>query len=449
MKIFNLNTFLILWSGISLIGCAAGKQQAMLNTIGSPEERPATFDALREDFNIAERDQVNLIAPDKFQQAKKYFSQAEAMKAEGQPEDEFNEKLSDARTNLDSAMAFSKSNKDRMNPLIEARQIALTSGAAETTNKDLNALEEKYLALVKDLDTRNSRADALDQITPLTQDYQDLTVKTLQAKHLGEAKNTLGIAKAEGAEDLVPKTLKETEAVIKRAGDYIAQNVNPPSMKNISQLGKEASAASTRLLRLTRETKASKALSPEDRSLNSEAVLQSSKEESARLQGIVAGSNERISKLESRTKDYSKLEQRDLQSKNIESVRELFDEEEAKVFRQGNSLIISLKKINFPVNESDIPSQSFGLLKKVQTAISSFKEPSVVVEGHTDSTGSADLNKALSTKRAEAVKEYFLSNSVISPERVETVGYGSEKPLASNKSSAGRAINRRIDVIIK
>jgi len=291
------------------------------------------------------------------------------MKSEGQPEDEVNEKLSDARTELDSAMAFSKQNKDRMSPLIKVRQIALTSGAAEATNRDLKALEKKYLALVNDLDSRNSRTDAFRRITPLAQDYQDLTIKTLQAKHLGEAKNNLEVAKGEEAEDLVPKTLEETATAIKRADDYIAQNSNPPSTQRITQLGNEALAASTRLLDLTRETKASKALSPEDRSLKSEAISKLSKEESERLQGVVAGSNEKILKLESRTKDYSKLEskleQNNEKNQSFENVRELFDEDEAKVYRQGNRLIISLKKINFPVNESEIPSPSFALLQIV------------------------------------------------------------------------------------
>jgi OOP family OmpA-OmpF porin len=171
--------------------------------------------------------------------------------------------------------------------------------------------------------------------------------------------------------------------------------------------------------------------------------------ESERSQKEMEESQEKLSELEKKTKDYSELKQKAQKDKTFETVRELFNDDEARVYRQGNSLVISLKKINFGVNKSEIPSPSFDLLKKVQTAINSFSEPTVVVEGHTDSTGDATLNQTLSEKRAEAVKEYFLSNNLMPPERVVAVGLGSEKPLASNKSSEGRAVNRRIDIVIK
>jgi OOP family OmpA-OmpF porin len=446
MNSIYIKTFLILFSAILVAGCGAAKQQAMLDTVGSPQQRPATFDALREDFDRADKAQVKLISPEKYASAKKSFEAAEAMQSQGQPEEKYNEKLSSARENLDSAMAFAKDNKDRMSPLIEARETALTSGAAETTNKDLKELEQKYLVLVSDLDSRNSRKEAFNRIPELTEDYQKLTIKTLQAKYLGEAKNNLELAKREGAKDLVPKTLKETEELIQKANASIGENQKDPML---SKLSSDASLASRRLLALTRQTKASKGLSAEDVSLKTEAGLKSADQESAKLQTNLTESQKQNVKLESKTKKYAELEQQDEKNKKFESVRELFDDSEAKVYRQGSSLVISLKKINFAVNKSEIPSPSFALLKKVQSAIRSFEEPSVVVEGHTDSTGDSLLNKELSERRAEAVKAYLLSNNTTSQEKISAVGYGSEKPLASNKLSAGRAINRRIDIVIK
>lgn len=446
MKIIYIKALLILCSGILTAGCGASRQQAMLDTIDSPRTRPATLEALREDFIHAENEKVNLISPEKYLQAKKLFQEAERNQAQGHPEEKYSEKLSDARKELDSAVAFTKENKDRMSPLIEARETALNSGAAETTNKDLKELEQKYLVLVSELDSKNSRKGAFNRVPELTQDYQKLTIKTLQAKYLGEAKNNLELAKREGAKDLVPKTLIETEEAIKKVNDSIAENQKDPLL---SESGNEASLASRRLLALTRQTKTSKGLSPEEVSLKTEAGLKSADKESARLQTNLTESQKQNSELESKTEKYSQLEQKDEKNKKFESVRELFDEEEAKVYRQGDSLVISLKKINFAVNKSDIPNLSFASLKKVQSAIRTFDEPSVIVEGHTDSTGDAGLNKELSEQRAETVKAYLLSNNVMVQEKVTAVGYGSEKPLASNKLSSGRAINRRIDIIIK
>jgi outer membrane protein OmpA-like peptidoglycan-associated protein len=88
------------------------------------------------------------------------------------------------------------------------------------------------------------------------------------------------------------------------------------------------------------------------------------------------------------------------------------------------------------------------LLSKVQLAIRSFNYPEVIVEGHTDSTGSTEVNQQLSQERATAVKEYLVSNDTLPGSNVLAVGYGSTRPLMSNETAEGRAVNRRIDVII-
>lgn len=204
---------------------------------------------------------------------------------------------------------------------------------------------------------------------------------------------------------------------------------------------------------MTRRTRSQQGQSPEEISLRSEAELKSSRdlgtEETKRLQTNLTDVQAQNSKLEAKTDRYNQLEQEDVKSKQFEKIQGIFEDSEAKVYRQGDRLVMSLKKINFAVNKSEIPNPSFILLKKVQSAIRVFNAPTVIVEGHTDSMGSSTLNKDLSVQRAEAVKAYLLSNNVIDPERITAVGYGSERPLASNKLSSGRAINRRIDIVIK
>src|SRR3954463_3052091 len=91
----------ILFSAILMAGCGASKQQAMLDTINSPQTRPATFEALNEDFTIAEREQVNLISPEKFLSARKALQTAESLRAEGQPQDKYSKELEQSRTELD------------------------------------------------------------------------------------------------------------------------------------------------------------------------------------------------------------------------------------------------------------------------------------------------------------------------------------------------------------
>ena len=92
--------------------------------------------------------------------------------------------------------------------------------------------------------------------------------------------------------------------------------------------------------------------------------------------------------------------------------------------------------------------ENYTLLTKVQQAIRSFGEPDVIIGGHTDSTGSEQLNEHLSQQRAEAVREYMVANEILPFEKIIAVGYGSQRPIASNATESGRALNRRIDITI-
>ena len=68
------------------------------------------------------------------------------------------------------------------------------------------------------------------------------------------------------------------------------------------------------------------------------------------------------------------------------------------------------------------------------------------VQGHTDNTGSDVQNKKISQDRAEMVAEYFIKKGIAS-ERVRAVGYGSEMPVADNKTKSGRSKNRRVELV--
>ena len=73
---------------------------------------------------------------------------------------------------------------------------------------------------------------------------------------------------------------------------------------------------------------------------------------------------------------------------------------------------------------------------------------SVVIEGHTDSSGDAVFNQQLSEKRAEAVKAELVANGA-DPDKITTVGYGESKPIADNGTREGRAKNRRVEIRVE
>jgi outer membrane protein OmpA-like peptidoglycan-associated protein len=68
----------------------------------------------------------------------------------------------------------------------------------------------------------------------------------------------------------------------------------------------------------------------------------------------------------------------------------------------------------------------------------------IQIEGHTDNTGEAAHNQRLSTDRAEAVQKYLLDRD-IAADRLKAVGFGQDRPIASNETEKGRASNRRVE----
>lgn len=130
-------------------------------------------------------------------------------------------------------------------------------------------------------------------------------------------------------------------------------------------------------------------------------------------------------------------------------VEKLFTSDEARVFRQGNSVILRLVGLSFDSGASQIKPQNFDLLAKVEKAIDVFPRSELIIEGHTDSHGGDDLNQTLSQQRAESVQQYMINAMRIPTYRLIATGYGETRPVASNETAAGRARNRRIDIVIK
>jgi len=118
------------------------------------------------------------------------------------------------------------------------------------------------------------------------------------------------------------------------------------------------------------------------------------------------------------------------------------------LFNAANDVVLRLSGLSFDVGKSDIKDEHIPLLEKVKHLIEMYPEAQLVVEGHTDSQGDPKSNVTLSEKRAYAVMQYFRQSLLISADRIQAIGYGADKPIASNQTPDGRAKNRRIDILI-
>ncbi len=138
-------------------------------------------------------------------------------------------------------------------------------------------------------------------------------------------------------------------------------------------------------------------------------------------------------------------------NEKFKKVQRFFRPDEADVYKQGGQLVIRMRGIKFPAGQATLTPGNYVLLSKVQQAIQTFGQPTVTIEGYTDTTegsGSARANQALSQKRAEVVKTYLVANKTLPASRIRAAGHGPDRPLAPNTTAEGRATNRRIDVLI-
>ena len=100
---------------------------------------------------------------------------------------------------------------------------------------------------------------------------------------------------------------------------------------------------------------------------------------------------------------------------------------------------------SFGFDQATLRPEGMDRLKKLQTELQNAKVDSILATGHTDSIGKASYNQKLSIRRAQAVKDYLIKLGIPS-DRIFIDGKGATQPVASNKTSQGRARNRRVDV---
>lgn len=129
----------------------------------------------------------------------------------------------------------------------------------------------------------------------------------------------------------------------------------------------------------------------------------------------------------------------------METKRSRLSESEAKQTERG--LLITLGDVLFELNKSDLKAGSERNLLPLANVFKERPDQTVIIEGHTDSTGALQYNMALSKKRAELVADYLIERGVDS-DVIITKGLGPDFPVADNVTGEGRQRNWRVDVIL-
>lgn len=136
----------------------------------------------------------------------------------------------------------------------------------------------------------------------------------------------------------------------------------------------------------------------------------------------------------------------DASQEETEQLQRQIDELNAQPTDRG--LVLTLREVLFETNESALKAGAHADLDRLANFLKEYDERNVRIEGHTDSTGDESYNRNLSQRRAEAVKEYLVSQGIES-RRVVTTGRGEAMPVASNNTASGRQLNRRVEILIE
>ena len=102
----------------------------------------------------------------------------------------------------------------------------------------------------------------------------------------------------------------------------------------------------------------------------------------------------------------------------------------------------------FAVDSTRVDSDGRQTLEEVAGVLDEYDKTAIIVQGHTDSTGSEEYNQDLSERRADSVERYLASLGV-DGDRLATMGFGETAPVASNDSESGRQQNRRVDILLR
>jgi len=293
----------------------------------------------------------------------------------------------------------------------------------------------------------------------VAQGYAELELRAIKEKTLGEVRSLLAQAQQNGAEELTPTILALAQRALREADDFITeQRYERQKMQEKANFALfqaqrvgQIMALSNKLSLMTAESIAlwsearlhqittqlgARDLRNEPTELQQENVVQSivslqddisslkelrqqEREKAAATiaeqQSMIEAQQQQIAELEGRSKKVQQereliaqkeqavqarlAEERRFQQL-FEEVRQMFSPDQAEVYKQADNLVIRLKAMQFPVGKDLIMPDNYPLLSLVRNAIRTFGEPDVVVEGHTDSTGSEAINEQLSRNRA-------------------------------------------------
>jgi outer membrane protein OmpA-like peptidoglycan-associated protein len=459
---------------LSLIACAGPKLE--VEPISKSENPQELINNLDNDIALARKNQLNVLAPTWFERAESSLNAAKKGLDAGDQLSEIIDNIAIGRAQLRRAEEIARVSRTTLPNAIKSRDMARKAGAT-SLGKEYADAEDRFIGLTRAIEDNNLNYAQRSQAR-VAERFRVLELRAIKVRTIGEVRRLIKSAEKQDMHKIAPQSFQLAQKKLAEADAFITEN--PYQKEKMHQLAAEALFMAQRLHIVAGQSEKVEDMEPEQITLWVEGVMYQTSEKlgapdmrnqpfGKQLENILATVaaqhadhefmvennkklQQQLASLEGQTIKEHQEKERLLAEKRfnekLSSVQHYFKPNEAEVYKKENQVIIRLKAMQFPVGQSVIMPENYGLLSKVQRAIRTFGEPDVIIGGHTDSTGSEELNEHLSQKRADAVRQYFVANGTLPYEKIIAVGYGSMRPLASNATEAGRAMNRRIDVII-
>jgi len=450
---------------LTLSGCASAQKEELVST-DKLEAAVSEVTVLLKEADIV---QADLLSYDEYVNGSDYLSKAQQGLSDNHQTDYIQKNATLGKAQFQQALINSEARTPNAFRILEARKSSLDTGLKDNTD-----LAKALADVDKDLrDETDDFAQALEpkEFSKFQKKYFALEVEAVQFRELNAVKIAIQKAVSQDAEDLAPETLRTALLDVSEAENLIAQSPRDPRVHQDSVTwARESSVLLTDVMDVILNAKGT----PEDIALKivqqnrelaklSENVgsleqnLKSTQSSLVEKEGALKQQNQELESTRSNLQETESallLQNQELEmsstqvrfQKAMDKAVQEFSDDEAAVYQQGNKLIFRLKKMNFASGTSTIPASSKPLLSKVNDIIRFVGAEIVAVEGHTDSVGAADLNKQLSTKRAISVANYLAS--LAGGYQIGYIGYGESRPIATNETQAGRAINRRVDLVV-
>lgn len=432
---------------IALAGCASSIEKANIPASANPTEEIAKLEA---DLSYGETNEFEVLDAENFKNSRDRLMKAKSKLSDNKKQEDVLDELRYSRAYYERAKTTSAARKSKLEAVLESRNAALDAGVKKypRLSDEWNSAEKDTRGLAKDKPEDIKAED----VKKLQNRYSELQYKAVKLNYLGDALAKIEAAKDNNAKSKAPESLKQAEIDYASAETAISANRTTPARFTTEVTRSNRSA--DRLRRVMDYAK------KDGKNFSEKAAIQlvSQEDQINRLDnqlGETRQTNEQLgqtnAQLENRVtrqgQALTAAERQVAMQAAIDSARKEFKPTEADVYQQGDKLLIRVKSLNFATGKSELPNDSDALLNKVEAVAKDLNASEVMVQGHTDSTGSKERNRTLSEERAQKVAKYFERGGLESS-TIKAEGYGDSVPLGPNRTKSGRAQNRRIDVII-